>query len=168
MSITRFLGFSEEYGSWKIICTSRCSCLSFRLSVARSLPLKRISRCHMVEPIMALPVVVLPEPDSPTRPYVCPCSMEKLTSSTALTLPISRLISPPRIGKCILSPSTFSNAIMLFLLSLIREMKVLVTGTPYKVAWCNFHAVCWVFFVSRIIDPWNSGLESAPLARKIF
>ena len=35
-------------------------------------------------PRMALPVVVLPEPDSPTSPNVSPRSIEKLMSSTAV------------------------------------------------------------------------------------
>ena len=34
---------------------------------------------------MQRPVVVLPLPDSPTRPNVSPVSIEKLTSSTART-----------------------------------------------------------------------------------
>ena len=35
---------------------------------------------------MQRPVVLLPLPDSPTRPNISPSSIEKLTSSTALTI----------------------------------------------------------------------------------
>ena len=41
--------------------------------------------------MMVKAVVLFPEPDSPTRPNVSPALMEKLTSSTALTVPMEVL-----------------------------------------------------------------------------
>ena len=50
---------------------------------------------------MQRPVVVLPQPDSPTRPSVSPRRMEKLTPSTALTRAASPPKMPPPMGKCL-------------------------------------------------------------------
>ena len=60
------------------------------------------------------PVVVLPQPDSPTSPSVSPGSMAKLTPSTAWT---TRGVRPghsaarglPRIGKCLTRSATSSS-----------------------------------------------------------
>ena len=80
-------GFSELYGSWKITCIRRRTVLS-------SFSLKAVSSCpsKMIWPLvgfsswrMQRPVVVFPQPDSPTRPSVSPRRMEKLTPSTAST-----------------------------------------------------------------------------------
>src|SRR6266581_1561918 len=49
------------------------------------------------------PSVVLPHPDSPTRPSVSPRLICKLTSSTAWTLPTTRRRNPPWIGKYFLT-----------------------------------------------------------------
>src|SRR3989442_16021276 len=46
-------------------------------------------------------VVVLPQPDSPTRPSVLPGSMVNEMSSTALTTAVARAKSPRRTGKCL-------------------------------------------------------------------
>ena len=40
--------------------------------------------------------VDLPQPDSPTSPSVSPAATEKLTPSTACTVPIRRRNTPPR------------------------------------------------------------------------
>ena len=48
---------------------------------------------------MALPVVDLPQPDSPTIPRVSPFLTSKDTPSTAFTLPIVLEKNPPFIGK---------------------------------------------------------------------
>ena len=49
---------------------------------------------------MQRPVVLLPLPDSPTSPNISPSSMEKLTSSTALTT--DALLNKPRLlTKCL-------------------------------------------------------------------
>ncbi len=45
---------------------------------------------------MARAVVLLPQPDSPTRPSVSPCWTVKLTPSTARTKPCWRFKSQPR------------------------------------------------------------------------
>ena len=53
-----------------------------------------------------LAIVVLPQPDSPTKPNVSPVAMEKLTSSTAFTWPVAP--KPNRLlpaAKYLLSPS---------------------------------------------------------------
>ena len=80
-------GLSDETGSWKIICIALRACRSCSpCSAARSTPFNRIlplvtdSSC-----MMARPVVVLPQPDSPTMPRVSPLSRSKLTPETACT-----------------------------------------------------------------------------------
>ena len=85
MSRTRRLGFSEEIGSWKIICTCvRSVRRSPRPSAVSSVSPKRIlpdvarSTCTT-----ARPVVVFPHPDSPTSPSVSPGRRVKLTPATA-------------------------------------------------------------------------------------
>jgi hypothetical protein len=44
-------------------------------------------------------MVLLPQPDSPTRPSVSPRRTSKVTLSTALTVPFWVLKIPERIGK---------------------------------------------------------------------
>ncbi len=56
------------------------------------------------------PTVDLPQPDSPTRPSVSPARIEKLTPSTANTVPAARCNSPLRTGKCFLRSRTSSTA----------------------------------------------------------
>ena len=59
---------------------------------------------------MVLPVVVLPQPDSPTRPKVSPALISKLMPSTARTNPDCRRTMKPRItGKYFVSPFTVSS-----------------------------------------------------------
>ena len=87
MSSTLRRGFSDEIGSWKIIfmrvrILRRCSPDNF----VRSWP----SKCTTPEfgrgsCMIALPVVDLPQPDSPTRPSVSPGITSMLTSETACT-----------------------------------------------------------------------------------
>src|SRR5258706_1515361 len=48
---------------------------------------------------MVRPMVVLPQPDSPTMPSVSPFLTTKLTSSTALTWFTTRCNNPARTGK---------------------------------------------------------------------
>src|SRR6186713_1897724 len=54
-------------------------------------------------PSTSFEVVVLPQPDSPTSPRVCPWVMVKETSSTARTTPALRPRKPPFTGKSLLS-----------------------------------------------------------------
>src|SRR5712691_1432338 len=58
---------------------------------------------------MSFEVVVLPQPDSPTRPRVSPVLMVKLTPSTALTQPRRRPRKEPPTAKYFLRPRTSSN-----------------------------------------------------------
>ena len=88
MSVTRRRGFSDEIGSWKIICTCvRSVRRSLRLSAVSSVSPKRmrpdvgLSTCTM-----ARPVVDFPQPDSPTRPSVSPARMVKEMPATAWTV----------------------------------------------------------------------------------
>ncbi len=56
-------------------------------------------------------VVVLPQPDSPTRPSVSPSRMSRSTPDTACTEPTRRLSSAPlSSGKVLVRPSTSSTA----------------------------------------------------------
>src|SRR5665811_2255064 len=56
------------------------------------------------------PTVDFPQPDSPTRPSVSPCAIEKLMPSTANTVPPARCNRPLLIGKCFLRSRTSSTA----------------------------------------------------------
>ncbi len=77
-------------GSWKIIwifCTTSASSSCAILPLI-FLPLNRISPALAgAIRTMARPIVVLPEPDSPTRPKVSPLRMKKLTFFTAVNRP---------------------------------------------------------------------------------
>ncbi|MBA7679591.1 hypothetical protein ES703_87890 [subsurface metagenome] len=79
--------------------------------------------------IMVLPSVVLPQPDSPTRPIQWPCSMARSIPSTALTAPAGLLRIPFRIAKCVfrflVSTRTFTS-------SSLADM------AGDKVPWCHF------------------------------
>ncbi len=55
--------------------------------------------CGWVIRTMARPMVVLPDPDSPTRPSVSPRSIVNETPSTARTQPVRLRMTPVRIGK---------------------------------------------------------------------
>ncbi len=109
---TVILGFSDAYGSWKMICISFRSARSERLSsVVTFFPWKVTSPdVGSISRRMARPVVDLPQPDSPTSPSVSPGMMSKETSSTAWTRATSRERSPPRIGKYFLRFLTLSSA----------------------------------------------------------
>ena len=87
--LTVILGSREEYGSWKMICSSaRRSLRPAFLRRVTSLPMKRICPSVLSRRwTKSLPRVVLPQPDSPTSPSVRPASIVKLTSSTACSIP---------------------------------------------------------------------------------
>jgi hypothetical protein len=92
MSSTVMRGFSDEKGSWKIICSSRRSGRSWRLlSLAMSTVVPAAVR-KLISPEvgsiarrMHRDVVVLPQPLSPTSARVSPSRMWNETSSTART-----------------------------------------------------------------------------------
>src|SRR6516164_2818621 len=86
----------------------RSATSSLRSSLAMSTPSKRISPAvGFSSRRMQRPVVVLPQPLSPTSPKVSPRPTVKSIPSTALTSPTLRLMTIPSvIGKCIRSPLT--------------------------------------------------------------
>src|SRR6266700_468372 len=103
-------GFSDKYGSWKMIWRSwRIGRSAPPLRWVMSRPSKTIfPPVGSSSRTTARPVVVLPQPDSPTRPSVSPGATVKSTPSTARTTPPERN-SLPRTGKCLASPSTRSS-----------------------------------------------------------
>ena len=84
------------------------------LERARSLPSKLIEPdVGLSSPTSIRPIVVLPQPDSPTRPSVSPLRMSNDTSATALTAPTRRCSTPLVTGKSLtrcLAESTTSPA----------------------------------------------------------
>src|SRR5574337_548467 len=99
MSPTVMRGFNEEYGSWKMICMSRRSLRSSSLVILKRLrPSKKTSPLvGSISRKITRPVVVFPEPDSPTRPSVSPRRIANETPSTAFTAPIWRCTMNPLV-----------------------------------------------------------------------
>src|SRR5690606_4351963 len=96
-------GLSEEYGSWKIACMRRRKASVAALSMApRSAPSNRMAPAvGGISFRRQRATVLLPQPDSPTRPSASPLRMVKLTPSTAFTWPTARRNTIPRVtGKC--------------------------------------------------------------------
>ena len=86
MSPTGSRGSSDASGSWKTTWTSRRSCLrSPRSSAPTSVPSTATVPCSggSISRICMI-VVVLPQPDSPTRPSASPSRTSKLMPSTAV------------------------------------------------------------------------------------
>lgn len=87
-----------------MICISRWR----RLSVAPEAAKTSVPSKVTLPPVAGMrrrsvrPTVVLPQPDSPTRPRVSPRSMWKETSSTALTCPWVSWRSPDLMGNQVL------------------------------------------------------------------
>src|SRR5579859_2265605 len=84
-----------------MICISRRRSFSWRLLASKMLLPSKVT-VPLVAGIsrkMVRPTVVLPQPDSPTRPRVSPGWMLKLTFSTACTQATTRCSKPPRTGK---------------------------------------------------------------------
>ena len=70
------------------------------LDRARSLPPNRTEPAvGLSRPTSIRPIVVLPQPDSPTMPSVSPLRMSNDTSATALTVPTLRCSAPLVTGK---------------------------------------------------------------------
>src|SRR5580765_4865024 len=89
-------GFSEVIGSWKIIAISSpriarsfFGLIPIRFSSFQSASPLEIVVLRLFRPMIVRQVTLLPQPDSPTIPSVLPFSTEKLTPSTALTMPSS-------------------------------------------------------------------------------
>ena len=90
------LGLRFEAGSWNTTAISRCS-LSISLWVAllRSTPSMTASPpVIFVRDSSTRASVVLPEPDSPTRPTISPSSTDSVMWSTAFTCSVPVLNSP--------------------------------------------------------------------------
>ena len=99
---TRLRGLSDANGSWKTICISRRSgCICLRPALVTSWPRNRIDpSVESISRMIARDIVVLPQPDSPTRPSVSPSSIDRVTSLTACTRATSRSNTMPcLIGK---------------------------------------------------------------------
>ena len=72
-------------------------------SPAMSVPFSRMAPpAGLTMPRMVWTVLVLPQPDSPTRAIISPLAREKLTPSTACThrlgWPVTTCVSPRRTG----------------------------------------------------------------------
>ena len=91
--MTLWRGSSDENGSWKMMVISvRRRRIFERLYFVMSLPSKMIlPEVGSISFKIARPVVDLPQPDSPTMPSVLPCSIWKLTPSTACSRPLGVL-----------------------------------------------------------------------------
>src|SRR5438309_10157294 len=109
MKPTRLRGFSDAYGSWKIIIISRRNGrISARESLVMSWPR------NLTEPpvgsssfMMQRAIVDLPQPDSPTTPSVSPSLIANETPSTAFTEATSFWKMIPRVtGKYFWRSST--------------------------------------------------------------
>jgi hypothetical protein len=100
MSPAVMRGLSEANGSWNTICIERRSGRnSALLRWLISSPLRRIAPLDGSTSRSTVRATVdLPQPDSPTRPSVSPGATEKLTPSTACTVPTRRRKMPPRTG----------------------------------------------------------------------
>src|SRR5437762_1350474 len=102
-------GFSDAYGSWKIICMRRrilriCSPPSLVSSTPSNFTSPAVG---LYSWRIARPVVDFPQPDSPTRPSVSLFSTKKSMPSTARTAPTWRWKMIPCVsGKCILRAVT--------------------------------------------------------------
>ena len=72
-------GSSEEYGSWKTICSGRGRVCGTGRSSRRMRP-----ELIGARPTAARASVDLPEPDSPTSPRISPSGTVRLTPSTAV------------------------------------------------------------------------------------
>src|SRR5262245_17111487 len=106
MSPTVMRGSRDAYGSWKIIWNSRrCRRSRSPRRRPRSTSLKRTwPEVRGRSWAISRPSVLLPQPDSPTRPRHSPRRISKLTPSTAFT------DVPRRAGKCLTTSSTRTSA----------------------------------------------------------
>ena len=114
MKPTRLRGFSDAYGSWKIIIISRRNGrISARDSLVMSWP-RNVNRPPVGSSsfMMQRAIVDLPQPDSPTTPSVSPSRSANDTPSTAFTEATSFWKTMPRvIGKCFFRcPSEYASS----------------------------------------------------------
>ena len=92
-------GSSDANGSWNMSCRSRRRrCSADLRSFVTSSPSNRIDPAvARWSATISQPIVVLPQPDSPTRPNVSPRRTLKETSETAFTLPTFRCRTAPEV-----------------------------------------------------------------------
>ena len=105
-------GLSDAYGSWKMICMSRASARSSSLPArVTSLPSNQTSpEVGSIRRRMQRPVVLLPQPDSPTRPSVSPAVEVEAHAVDRVHAGRPRgRASPPVIGKCLTRSLTCSS-----------------------------------------------------------
>ena len=109
---TLLRGFSDEYGSWKIICISLPQRPQLALRAVRdvaAVEADRARRSARAGATIRRAVVDLPQPDSPTMPSVSPRFTVSDTSSTACTTPLPRANTPCLTGKCFVRCSTSTS-----------------------------------------------------------
>ena len=99
MEPTRILGSSDEYGSWNINCRSRrCRRNSPPLSAEMSWPFSSTEpESGRSSATTTRPIVVFPQPDSPTRPNVSPAATVNETVETACTAATLRCRMAPAV-----------------------------------------------------------------------
>src|SRR3546814_17612482 len=107
-TLFRSTGFSVIIGSWKIIAMSLPRSSRQRRGEAwrKSSPFRRISPSTTrpgasTSPSSENPVMLLHEPDSPTRPRILPGPTDRSTPSTAST-------TPARVQERVLNQHTYS------------------------------------------------------------
>src|ERR1035441_4822260 len=111
---TRILGSSDEYGSWNISCRSRRCFRSSppprpEMSCSPSSTDPEFGRSSATT---SRPMVVLPQPDSPTRPNVSPAVTVNETSDTACTRPAVRAVNGPDVTGNSLTRSRTSSRVL--------------------------------------------------------
>src|SRR5262245_41574840 len=118
---TRILESREEYGSWNI---SWRFLRYLRSSLPRSAETSRPASSTLPEfgcssATTSFPIVVLPQPDSPTRPNVSPALTVNDTSETACTAPALR---------CKMAPAVIGYSLTMFLTSSRTLPEVTLSG----------------------------------------
>ena len=85
-------------------------------------------------PSTSFAVVVLPQPDSPTTPRVCPGSIANEMPSTARTTPRSPPKIPRLARKCLVSPAASTTAIRAAPLSTRRSSRIVASSVSEPAA----------------------------------
>src|SRR5215213_2488967 len=108
-------GFSDENGSWNTNWTARLKAVR---SSSASLWTSRgpepsskqtVPLSGWIARMMILETVVLPQPDSPTRPRVLPAGKDRATPLPAWMVRVLHMNQPERRVKVLHSPSAFST-----------------------------------------------------------
>src|SRR5271157_1219510 len=107
---------------------------------------------------MHLPMVVFPEPDSPTSPNVSPFRIEKETPLTALTWALTLPRIPPRMGKNFTMSFTARKS------SLDNGTTLLVQMALDEVPWIGLD-VRWLLLPAEVPGIGATRMEPAPRRR---